>query len=144
MIRHLQLQPQQQTTFCATFSSCQLQGCKKRRFYQDWERIKEKDRKKASRDKEKGRVEHVQGTGIPNLWYIRNNQGKISENIKVLESIIDPSQTAYVPGRSVADNLRSNFFYKNYCCQNNVDAVLILWIPKKPLTQLIANILSKL
>jgi hypothetical protein len=31
---------------------------------------------------------------------------------KVLESIIDPSQTAYVSGRSVADNLRSNFFYK--------------------------------
>jgi hypothetical protein len=27
---------------------------------------------------------------------------------KVLESIIDPSQT-------VADNLRSNFFFKNYC-----------------------------
>jgi hypothetical protein len=29
---------------------------------------------------------------------------------KVLDSIIDTSQTAYVPGRSVADNLRSNFF----------------------------------
>ncbi len=41
---------------------------------------------------------------------------------KVLESIIDPSQTAYVPGRSVADNLRSNFFYKNYCSKNNLNA----------------------
>ncbi len=29
---------------------------------------------------------------------------------KVLDSIIDPSQKAYIPGRSVADNLRSNFF----------------------------------
>ncbi len=73
----------------------------------------------------------MQGTGIPNLWYIRNNQGNISEDIKVLESIIDPSQTAYVPGRSVADNLRFNFFYKNYCCQNNVDAVLISLDTKK-------------
>jgi hypothetical protein len=44
---------------------------------------------------------------------------------KVLESIIDPSQTAYVPVRSVADNLRSNFFYKNHCNKNNIDAVLI-------------------
>ena len=42
---------------------------------------------------------------------------------KVLESIVDPSQTAYVPGRSVADNLRSNFFYKNYCRKNNLKAV---------------------
>lgn len=34
---------------------------------------------------------------------------------KVLESIIDPSQTAYVPGRSITDNLRANFFFKRYC-----------------------------
>jgi hypothetical protein len=27
-----------------------------------------------------------------------------------LNEIIDPSQTAYVPGRSVMDNVRSNFF----------------------------------
>jgi hypothetical protein len=50
---------------------------------------------------------------------------------KVLESIIDPSQTAYVPGRSVADNLRSNFFYKNHCNKNNIDAVLISLDAKK-------------
>ncbi len=50
---------------------------------------------------------------------------------KVLESIIDPSQTAYVLGRSVSDNLRSNFFYKNYCSKNNLNAVLILLDAKK-------------
>jgi hypothetical protein len=50
---------------------------------------------------------------------------------KVLESIIDPSQTAYVPGRSVADDLRSNFFYKNYCSKNNLNAVLISLDAKK-------------
>jgi hypothetical protein len=48
-----------------------------------------------------------------------------------MESIIDPSQTAYVPGRLVADNLRSNFFYKNHCSKNNIDAVLILLDTKK-------------
>jgi hypothetical protein len=50
---------------------------------------------------------------------------------KVLESIIDPSQTAYVPGRLVADNLRANFFYKNHCCKYNIDAVLISLDAKK-------------
>jgi hypothetical protein len=50
---------------------------------------------------------------------------------KVLDSIIDLSQTAYVPGRSVADNLRSNFFYKNYCFKNDVDAVFISLDAKK-------------
>jgi len=50
---------------------------------------------------------------------------------KVLDSIIDPSQTAYVPGRSVADNLRTNFFYKNHCKKNNTDAVLISLDAKK-------------
>jgi hypothetical protein len=51
---------------------------------------------------------------------------------KVLESIIDPSQTAYVPGcLPVADNLRSNFFYKNHCSKNNIDAVLISLDAKK-------------
>jgi hypothetical protein len=34
---------------------------------------------------------------------------------KVLDSIIDRSQTAYIPGRSVADNLRANFFVKKHC-----------------------------
>ncbi len=28
---------------------------------------------KANRDKEKERVEHVQGTGIPNLFFIKDN-----------------------------------------------------------------------
>ena len=48
----------------------------------------------------------------------------------VLETIIDPSQTAYIPGRSVSDNLRTNFYYKNYCETKNIDAVLI-WLDAK-------------
>jgi exonuclease III len=50
---------------------------------------------------------------------------------KVLEPIIDKSQTAYIPGRSVADNLRSNFFTKKYCRQNNLNTVLISLDAKK-------------
>jgi exonuclease III len=50
---------------------------------------------------------------------------------KVLETIIDPSQTAYVPGRSITDNLRTNFYYKNYCQRNNIDAALISLDAKK-------------
>ncbi len=50
---------------------------------------------------------------------------------RVLEPIIDPSQTAYVPGRLVANNLRTNFFYKNHCCKNDIDAVLISLDAKK-------------
>ena len=50
---------------------------------------------------------------------------------KVLESIIDKAQTAYVPGRSVADNLRSNFFLKTYCKQNNIESVLVSLDAKK-------------
>jgi len=50
---------------------------------------------------------------------------------KVLESIIDHSQTAYVPGRSVSDNLRSNFFLKRQCRKKNIDAVLISLDAKK-------------
>jgi hypothetical protein len=50
---------------------------------------------------------------------------------KVLETIIDSHQTAYVPGRSISDNLRSNFFYKNYCCKNDIDSVLISLDAKK-------------
>ncbi len=49
----------------------------------------------------------------------------------MLESIVDPSQTEYVPGRSVASNLRSNFFYKNHCNKNNIDAMLISLDAKK-------------
>ena len=50
---------------------------------------------------------------------------------KVLDSIIDVSQTAYIPGRSVADNLRANFFVKNHCAKKNLDAVLISLDAKK-------------
>jgi exonuclease III len=50
---------------------------------------------------------------------------------KILDSIIDTSQTAYIPGRSVADNLRANYFYKNHCRKNNVDAALISLDAKK-------------
>jgi exonuclease III len=50
---------------------------------------------------------------------------------KVLDAIIDPSQTAYVKGRSVADNLRTNFFFKKYCQANNEDSVLISLDAKK-------------
>ncbi len=49
----------------------------------------------------------------------------------VLETIIDVSQTAYVPGRSVADNLRSNFYMKQYCENKNLDSVLISLDAKK-------------
>ena len=50
---------------------------------------------------------------------------------KVLDSIIDVSQTAYVPGRSVADNLRSNFYLKSYCKNNNTEALLVSLDAKK-------------
>ncbi len=50
---------------------------------------------------------------------------------KVLSSIIDSSQTAYVPTRSVMDNLRSNFILKNYCRDKKIDAVLISLDAKK-------------
>jgi hypothetical protein len=50
---------------------------------------------------------------------------------KVLESIIAVSQTAYVPGRSVMDNLRANLFYKKHCKNKNEDAVLISLDVKK-------------
>jgi len=50
---------------------------------------------------------------------------------RVLESIIDTSQTAYVPGRSITDNLRTNFYFKNFCQKNNKDAVSISLDAKK-------------
>ena len=49
----------------------------------------------------------------------------------ILDRIIDKSQTAYVPGRSVADNLRANYFLKGYCENKNIDAVLISLDAKK-------------
>ncbi len=50
---------------------------------------------------------------------------------KVLKSIVDPSQTAYIPGRSVMDNLRSNYFLKTKCRKKNINAVLISLDAKK-------------
>jgi len=50
---------------------------------------------------------------------------------KVLDSILDTSQTAYIPGRSVADNLRANFFMKNHCRKKKIDSVLISLDAKK-------------
>ena len=43
----------------------------------------------------------------------------------VLDDVINPNQTAYVRGRSVADNLRSILFMKEHCQREDLDAVLI-------------------
>jgi len=50
---------------------------------------------------------------------------------KVLDKIIHPSQTAYIPGRNVHDNLRMFEFYRKYCEDNNIDAVLMSMDAKK-------------
>jgi len=50
---------------------------------------------------------------------------------KHLETIIDPAQTAYIPGRSVMDNMRSNLLIKNYCSRNRIGGVLIALDAKK-------------
>ena len=50
---------------------------------------------------------------------------------KVLDKLISPAQTAYVPGRVVHDNLRTFEFYKNYCSTNNVEGLLISLDAKK-------------
>jgi exonuclease III len=50
---------------------------------------------------------------------------------RVLEKLIHPSQTAYVPGRAVHDNLRMFNFYNDYCKTHNVDALLISLDAKK-------------
>jgi exonuclease III len=42
----------------------------------------------------------------------------------VLDTLIDPSQTAYVPGRSVMDNIRANTFIKDKCESNKINAIL--------------------
>ncbi len=49
----------------------------------------------------------------------------------VLESIIEKSQTAYIPGRSVMDNIRSNFLIRSYCKRKNLDSLLISLDAKK-------------
>jgi hypothetical protein len=50
---------------------------------------------------------------------------------KILNDIIDPSQTAYVPGRSVMDNIRSNMYVKKYCKDRNINAILVSLDAKK-------------
>jgi len=50
---------------------------------------------------------------------------------KVLNKIIHTSQTAYIPGRNVHDNLRMFEFYRKYCEDNNIDAVLMSMDAKK-------------
>ncbi len=50
-----------------------------------------------------------------------------------LNEIIDPSQNAYVPGRSVMDNIRSNFYTKNLCLSKKIDSLLIFLDAKKAL-----------
>jgi hypothetical protein len=49
----------------------------------------------------------------------------------ILDSIIDPAQTAYVKGRSVMDNIRCNLFMKKYCKNHNIDACLTSLDAKK-------------
>ncbi len=49
----------------------------------------------------------------------------------ILDKLISPSQTAYVPGRVVHDNLRVFDFYKYYCKSHNVDALLVSLDAKK-------------
>jgi len=44
---------------------------------------------------------------------------------KVLPKIIIETQVAYIPGRSVHDNLRMFEFYSSYCKKNNVDAIML-------------------
>ena len=44
---------------------------------------------------------------------------------KVLDKLIHPSPTAYIPGRVVHDNLRLFEFYNKYCRDNDIDAVLV-------------------
>jgi exonuclease III len=50
---------------------------------------------------------------------------------KHMDSIIDTAQTAYIPGRSVMDNMRSNMFIKNYCNKNKVGGAIVALDAKK-------------
>jgi len=45
--------------------------------------------------------------------------------------VIHPSQTAYIPGRVVHDNLRVFDFYNKYCRENDIDALLVSLDAKK-------------
>jgi len=62
---------------------------------------------------------------------------------KVLNKLIHPSQTAYIPGRVVHDNLRMFDFYSNYCKEKDIDALLISLDAKKHLIALVTNICTR-
>ena len=62
---------------------------------------------------------------------------------KITDKIIDKTQTAYIPGRSVMDNIRSNLFLKNHCKTNNLDAVLISLDAKKAFDSVDHNYIRK-
>ncbi len=56
----------------------------------------------------------------------------ISDRVsKVLNKLIHPCQTAYIPGRVVHDNLRTFDFYNKYCKEHDIDALLISLDAKK-------------
>ena len=62
---------------------------------------------------------------------------------KVMDSVIDTNQTAYVPGRSVMDNIRCNMFLKKHCERRKVDAVLISLDAKKAFDSVDHNYIRK-
>ena len=49
----------------------------------------------------------------------------------VLDGLIYETQTAYIPGRNVHNNLRMFEFYKDYCNKNDIDAILMSLDAKK-------------
>ena len=49
----------------------------------------------------------------------------------VMNEIIVSTQTAYVKGRSVVDNLRNIAFMNDHCRNENVESVMISLDPKK-------------
>jgi exonuclease III len=61
----------------------------------------------------------------------------------ILDSIIDPAQTAYVKGRSVMDNIRCNLFLKKYCKNHNIDACLTSLDAKKAFDSVDHNYIDK-
>ena len=62
---------------------------------------------------------------------------------KVLDQIIHPSQTAYIPNRVVHDNLRMFEFYREYCNKHNVDAVLMSLDARKAFDSVDHNYMGK-
>ena len=60
--------------------------------------------------------------------YTKNLSNRVA---KVLDKVIFYTQTAYIPGRNVHNNLRMFEFYRKYCEENNVDAILMSLDAKK-------------